>query len=199
MRSLALSSGGVLAEYLNDDLMRKLIGGVMLRLATSIFAIILFVFVPTKSSSAMIVDRGGGYICNVGTTSSGGQTWEYWDCFYIEDSGGGGGGGGGGGEPPNGGGGGGAGAYTVPRGANNPENAMCSSDGVARYLSARQDFLTWKASTRPTQIYGKGEILKISYLGGGYEKYVWIHGKVASPTAPAESMLARVPGSLVCP
>ena len=98
-----------------------------------------------------------------------------------------------------GGGGGGVGYYTVDRDPQNNEKATCSSDGPGRYLSARQDFLKWKADTRVTQIYGKGEVLKISYLGGGDEKYIWITGTIASPTAPAEAMLARVANTLNCP
>jgi len=120
-----------------------------------------------------------------------------WDCWWEEGSGGDGGGVGG--EPPSGGGGGGVGFYSVPRDPNNPETATCSSDSEGRYLSARQDFLKWKASTRPTQLRGEGEVLKIPYLGGGDERYIWVPGTIASPTAPATSMLARVPGSLNCP
>lgn len=96
-------------------------------------------------------------------------------------------------------GGGGVSYYIVDRDPANDEKATCSSDGPGRYLSARQDFLKWKADTRPTQIYGKGEILKVSYLGGGDEKYIWMPGTMASPTAPAEAMLARVVNTLNCP
>lgn len=171
----------------------------MLRRALIASIFMIFAIAPSLSV-ARVQDMGGGYVCNIASTTSGDTTWYFvGDCFYMGDMGGGGGGGYPPDPPPSGGGGGGAGSYTVPRDSDNPENVRCSADGAARYLSARQDFLKWKASTRSTQIYGKGEILKISYLGGGDERYVWIPGTMASPTAPAEAMLARVPDSLSCP
>lgn len=44
-----------------------------------------------KSSPARVAEMGGGFVCNIATTSSGGETWEFWDCFYMDDGGGGGG------------------------------------------------------------------------------------------------------------
>lgn len=63
----------------------------------------------------------------------------------------------------------------------------------------REIFALWKASNRATQIAGAGEGLKISYEGGGSEKYIWIPGRMFSSTAPSETYLARVAGSLSCP
>lgn len=83
----------------------------MSRIIVAVCVFILFFFVPV-GSGARVVDHGGGYICNVGTTSSGGQTWEFWDCFYLEEDSGGGGGG----YPPEPSpGGGGGGSYNVCR------------------------------------------------------------------------------------
>lgn len=133
-----------------------------------------------------MINSPGGMHCTEWQTWSGGvETSSGWDCWYEEPGGGGGGGG--------------VGYYTLGRDPNNQENVTCHSDGEGRYLSARQDFLKWKLDTRPTQYAGQGEVLKISYKGGGDEKYIWIPGTVASPTAPAEAMLARVPNTLNCP
>lgn len=150
-------------------------------------------------------NAGDGWWCEDSTASWDGSGWVVRGgaCYYDPFNGSGGGGGGGDYYPPEpsgggGGGGGGPGTYTVPRDPNNPENVKCSGDSPARYLSARQDFLKWKAENRLYQIYGKGEILTVTFVGGGTERYIWIPGTMASPTAPGEAMLARVEGSLSC-
>jgi hypothetical protein len=83
---------------------------------------------------------------------------------------------------------------------NNPENqnpATCKADSDARSYHAAGDFAAWKAIYAPKQIRGRGELFTVEFDGGGTEQYRW-YG-VPSPTAPPESYIAPIPGSLKCP
>lgn len=98
--------------------------------------------------------------------------------------------------------GGGGGGSRLYRARDNPythNRATCRSGSDDRYLHAAGDFGGWKASTKPLQIKGRGELIQIKYDDGGIELYVWIYGRIPSPDAPPESYLARVPNSLRCP
>lgn len=141
-------------------------------------------------------------IAGGGSVSSGGVTWiypYYMECTdYLVDDGGsvpyyddaysGGGGGGGGG-----------GVSTAPDRDDNPIAATCHSEGDTRYYHAKYDFGAWKIEHAPLQISGRGELIQIKYDDGGVELYSWIPGAPASPTAPPETYLARIPNSLRCP
>lgn len=55
-------------------------------------ALVVF-FISPVATVARVVDMGGGYVCNMASTTSGDTTWYFvGDCFYYGDVGGGGGG-----------------------------------------------------------------------------------------------------------
>lgn len=89
--------------------------------------------------------------------------------------------------------------FVVPNNPYTQNDATCTSGSDDRYLHAAGDFGGWKATTKPTQISGKGELLVIEYDDGGKEEYNWIYGRMPSASVPPETYLARVPGTLRCP
>lgn len=64
----------------------------MLRRAL-IASILMIIAISPSLSVARVQDMGGGYVCNIASTTSGDTTWYFvGDCFYMGDMGGGGGG-----------------------------------------------------------------------------------------------------------
>jgi hypothetical protein len=87
----------------------------------------------------------------------------------------------------------------APDNPNNTNPATCKADSEARWYHAAMDFAAWRLVYANLQMVGRGEVMTISYDGGGTEDYMWIPGRMPSSTAPPETYILQLPGTLDCP
>jgi hypothetical protein len=87
----------------------------------------------------------------------------------------------------------------APDNPHNTNPATCKADSESRWYHAAMDFAAWKLTYAPKQMVGRGEVMTITYDGGGSEDYMWIPGRMPASSTPPETYILQLPGTLSCP